>query len=270
MRASLPVLALSLVLAGCGGGGDEKGESDGAGPTTLSASQVKDAVISLDDLGSDFTLDDEDDDDDDDPDLGCLGDLGTVLDEEKDGSGKKFTKAAAKAEVEYKADSDAGMPFVFSSVYSLKKPDEIADAFAIFESAFADCTQVDTTDEDGARIQLDISVDTVAADGADSAVSMTAAGGFSIPGPQNLEIRLPFFLKMSMIQVDNNLTMIGYGSLVEEKEGLEDLDALTDLGIRRLQAVMDGNPVPEAPDLDLRLITEKDIEDAIRGATGSA
>lgn len=272
------IVVLATALTGCGG--DDKNVASSSDPSskatesdvkTLSKQEVKDAVISLDDLGDDFKLDKSDDDDDDsDTDLGCLNDIDKVLDDKADDSGADFDKAAAKAEAEYKADSDGEMPFVMSSVYSLKSTDEIEEGFKIFEDAFKECDSVDTTDKDGTRIKLSIDFDKAETDGATSQVNMTAAGNFAIKGPQGQSAELPFYLRMSLIQVDNNIAMIGYGSLVDDDEGDEDSESLNEVGIDRLQAVIDGKPAPEDPDLDLRLITEADILRALRNASGSA
>lgn len=248
------VLVLAAALTACG---DDDKSSDPA-PKVLTSTEVTNALISLDDLGKDFVVDTEDDDDDDDDaDLGCLNDVDKVF-ESKTGSDSDFEKADAKAEVEYKADSDAEMPFLFSSVYSLKDEKQIAEGFKIFQDAFADCTKVDTTDDDGTRIQLDIKTTQDKTVGADAQVNLVAAGGFSVRIGEG-GLRLPFYLRMSLVQVDNNIALVGYGSLVEGGEGDDDSEQLSVVAVNRLLAAIAGKPAPEDPDLDLRLITEEDF-----------
>ncbi|MCX6397095.1 MAG: hypothetical protein NTV23_11460 [Propionibacteriales bacterium] len=268
IASTASVLVLAAALVGCGGsdnGSNDSSGSDapsstssGAAATVLTSAQVKDAIISLDDLGDAFVVDrSKDDNSDDDTDLGCLNDIDKVLDDKSGAS--DFDDAEEKAEVEYKADSEFEMPFVMSSAYSLKSTDDIEKGFTLFEDAFADCTKVDTTDKDGTRIRLDITTDKDQTDGATSQVNLKAAGSFSIPGPQGQTLKLPFYLRMSLVQVKNNIALVGFGSLVEPTEGDEDSESLNVVAVNRLLAAIKGEPAPDAPDLDLRIISTDDV-----------
>lgn len=274
-RIAIAALTVALAAALTGCGGDKKSESSSSKPTetevkVLSKDEVKAALISLDDLGKDFKVDKEaDDDDDDDADLGCLNDIDKVLDKET-GSGDPIEDAETKAEVEYKADSDIEMPFVMSSTYSLKSEDDITKGFKVFEDAFKDCRTVDTKDKDGTRIQLEIETNKDETDGATNQINLVAAGSFTVQTGGG-SIELPFYLGMSMIQVENNIALVGFGSIADQGEGDDACESLNEVGVGRLLAAIKGEPAPESPDLDLHIITERDFLSAMsEGASGAA
>lgn len=276
-RLPLATLALAgaLALGGCGSSGDGGvGRLVRTGPSTsshgaakvLTPAQAADAVISLDDLGSGFQVD-PDKSNHDDTDLGCLADLDKVTKPQHGGAGPE--KPATKHDAQYKAATQAGMPFVMSSVDSMRSAGGIQRELSLVAKALRSCHTVDTTDGSGLHARLTITTDRKLSTGADDQVNMTAAGQMSLPAPTGQTITVPFYMRISLARVGNDVALIGYGSMVEPAEGTEDAQGLITFAVARLRAVASGTAVPTAPDFGLRRITTADVLKGLSSGGGT-
>jgi len=260
-------VATATVLAGCSLDSSWRPLAEGPGVTsgagaTLTPVQAADAVIGLTDLGDGFMVDP--DDGDEGGSLGCLDDIDKMAGS-VDGSGPGPGDALAEHDAQYKATGDLGLPFVLSSVTGMRSAGEVRTGLSRVEDALKDCRTVDTTDSDGARTQLTITTDRTAGEGTAAQLNITAIGHLSLAGPGGQVLTVPFYLRVSLAQVGDNLATVGYGSMVEPAEGDTDATALDAYAVARLRAVMAGTPTPPAPDLGLRRITQGDL---LAGLTG--
>jgi hypothetical protein len=213
------VLAVVAALTACqsDGGSGETGEL-----TVLSEDQLDDVVLSEDNVGPDFTVDEGDDDDE--PSPGCLGALDQVDD---------VTDNANSSEVSYAADNDFGLPSVFSGAASFESTKKVTGLIDDLESAFDDCRQVNETDDDGTTYDLVISTDTEKTSAAgDQQLNIDVNGTIGSEG-----LSLPFNLATALVRVDNHLLMVATGDVDEEAIGL--VEPLTEIAISRLQSVLD-------------------------------
>jgi hypothetical protein len=248
MRTRTLVSTLSLVavatLSGCG-------SDDGGDSGVLSKAELKSALISADDLGSAFEVDDSDDDDDDTV-LGCLNGMDEL---------DKLTKPERDAEIAFEAEEEPNVPAVFSTVGSFEKEADAAKVLTRFSDAVEDCTKIDVTDDDGFRMQLDVSSNSDKVDdGADGQVNLEAVG---TAGGQGIEI--PFVLRFSAIQIDNHVALVGFVTMAEDLGA--DADALEQRAYDRLAPVAAGKKVPDLEPLDIEPV---DLEALLTGsAVGS-
>lgn len=244
-------LALALGLTGCGEDKDkDSDDSPNANSSqtaddlkVLTVAEAKKALISLDDIDGDFKK--HVDDDDDDSSMGCLDDLDKIDSDDTD--------AEAKAEAEYEADSEAGLPLVFSSVASLKDAEEVAKTMDEFRDAVENCTEIDETDEDGTVIKLKIQTTSgKTSDEVTDQINLSATGTFTIQG----SLTVPFSMHISIIQLDNNVALAGVGTISDD--ATDDADAVNEVALEKLLAVIKGETAD--PDkLDLHIVTENDI-----------
>lgn len=251
MRTRTVLTTLSVLtafaLAGCGSSADSEDAK------VLSKAELKSSLIALDDLGPGFEVDDSADDDDDDTDLGCLNGL--------DELDKKSTKPTRDEEASYQADSDLNLPAVFTTVGTFRSDATAAKVLSELGDAVADCTEVDVTDKDGFRLQLEVTSNTDKVDpDASGQLSIEAVGKASTQG-----VTFPFALRFSAIRLGNQVTVVGY---VNSTEALgAEADALLQRAFDRLAPVSQGEKVPDLEPLDLKVVQ---LEDILGGSGGQA
>jgi hypothetical protein len=229
------LLAAVVLAAGCGGGdnpsstaGDAEGPSEVA-QSVLTQEQAEQALLTLENLGDEFRVDAEEGDSGT-SDMGCLSALGDV----------ENLDAAVEAEASYEYADEMGTPAIYNSVASFEQTSEVTAAFDEVKVALESCTQVDVTDDDGLRMQLDVDVDDQkTTTDVDDQVNILASGSASADG-----LELPFSFGVSLARVDNNTTMVGVVGVGEF--GLELLDGYTEIAVDRVVAVAGGQDPPEA------------------------
>ncbi|WP_148046189.1 hypothetical protein [Nocardioides marmoriginsengisoli] len=235
-RTTLSLLSLLAVtaLAGCGSSEDDDAT------TMLSRADLKSSLISLDDVGSAFKVDESDDDDDSDQELGCLDGL--------DELGGDSNDPERDEEISFEAKAEPELPGVFNTVGAFKSDADAAKVLTDLGKAVSSCKSVDVTDEDGARIQLAVSSDTRETDAdATGQMNLEAAGSITV---QTLTI--PFSLRFSAIQLGNHVTVVGFVTMAEEVG--PEADALAQRAFDRLSPILDGKDVPDLEPLDLKAV----------------
>ncbi len=216
MRLSTSAAGLALALASltaCGGGADK-----------LSGDEREEALLTTDNLGSEFEVDDDDDDDDDDS-FGCLAEA-----DDLGGDGDK-------SEIAFGVGQDADPPAVLNAIKSYDDEDEAEEQLSDFVDSLEDCDSIDETDEDGVAIKLDVEHDEDEAEGADQQVNVDASGTVGQDGQE-----FPIVVSFRVARVENNLVGIGFFTIGDDSSPSEQL---LDASIERLQAVMDDEDVPE-------------------------
>jgi hypothetical protein len=235
-------LSLGAALTGCGSSGGGGGHGSTA-PKVLTAAQAASSVIALEDLGTGFKVDTSKDDDSK-TNFGCLDGL--------DSLDKTKVKAPRSKEIDYAAASDIGVPAVFSKVGSFADAATAGSLLDKFENAIKGCTSVDATDSDGFHVKLTVKTDEATSGaGATRQVNMTASGTGTTQG-----LTFPFGIRMSAIQVGNDITLVGFVSFGTDVT--PEADKVCAIALERLVAVVDGKTPSPAP-ANLHVITEGDI-----------
>ncbi|MET3962962.1 hypothetical protein ABIE44_002896 [Marmoricola sp. OAE513] len=256
MRTSILLATTTLVavatLTGCGSDDSSDGGSKG-GSALLSKSELSDALVTLDDLGDGFKVEkDDDDDDDDDTNLGCLNGLDELGDDDS-------IEPERDEESSFEADSDLGLPGVYSTVGTFKSTKDAAEVLTKFSDTVEDCKAIDETDGDGFRIRLDVSSDQDKTDdGATGQVNLNATGTASGDG-----FEFPFSVRFTAIQIGNDVALVGYVNAVTD---LEDADDLVQRAYDRLAPIVDGKSAPDLTPLDLDIPDARDLVGAAAGA----
>lgn len=263
----VPALALAAVLtlgtlAGCGPEdddttatagepatgtstetGDGRDETSGSWPdgASLSEDEARDAVLTLEDLSTEFVVSPEDDDDSD-ADLGCFDEVGDRLDSEL---GDHEPSETTDVSVDYEADGDFGMPMVSQVLTAdAEGAGHAAEILDTIVEELQACTSIDETD-DGVRMQLDLSTDDeVWAEGADQQVNLVASGTMGTEG-----LSFPVVFHMTFVRVDDMVTMLMFFDMTREAGDTNKL--LVDTASARLAALVDGEePEPAEPLLE--------------------
>jgi len=244
MRTRTVISALALVaLAALSGCGSDSGDEKGSAEHVLTKAEIKSALLSLDDLGDGFRVD-EDADDEDDSSLGCLDEIDEI---------DTVADPARDDEVSYEADSDFALPGVFSSIASFKTTATAEKGMAELRKVLDDCTSIDETDEDGARVRLRITTDDekVGAD-ADEQINIKASGNIEVEG-----FTLPMAFQMSLIRIDNQAALAGFVTVSEDasKEAAKIIDA----AFTRFAPVAQGKAAETPSPLDLEQVDLADF-----------
>lgn len=236
-RPRLAALAAGVVLtaglAGCGS------EGSGDGVVVLDQEQVDQAVLSIENLGPGFVVDEDDDsedgsDDADEPetDLGCLDAVDEDLEE-----------AEAKAEVSYAAVNDLESPTVDSGVSSYGSVDDVTERFERLRTALADCTDIEVSEDEVSEdeVSFSLSVDSdeeTSFDEVEEQLNITATGTASTQG-----VELPVAMRLSAARVDNHVVFLSRFDLGADGA----LEPYTEAAVGRLLAVLDGETPDEEP-----------------------
>jgi hypothetical protein len=255
------VLTVATALSACGSSSDGSAGSGGSdsGTKLLSASQISDAVISLDDLGPGFKVD-KSDDGDNKTSFGCLDSLDKL--DKLDGG--KF-KPVHEKEIDYAADSEIGVPAVFTTVGTFRDQATVSEAVSTVKKALDGCTSVDATDDDGFRVQLKVSVDEkTSGPGATAQVNLTATGTGTEQGTS-----FPFGIRLTIIQVDNNVGLCALVSFGQGDSIGADADKIASIALERLVAVVAGKKPSPAP-ANLHVTTPEEMLGSAGGQSGPA
>jgi hypothetical protein len=211
--------AVVLLLAGCGSGG---GSGSSGGADVLSKDDLKKVLLTNDNVGSDFVVDE--DDEDDDPAPGCLDALDD-LDKKKDD--------VNNAEANYEGDNEVGLPSILSGAASFESTRDATELLDDYGDAFDDCTSVDEEDDEGTVYDLEVSTDTEkSTSDADQQLNVHVTGTISSD-----DLEFPLHLNSSVVRVDNHVLIVATGDIEEEDIGL--VDPLTELAVSRLLSVID-------------------------------
>jgi hypothetical protein len=220
------LVAASGLLVACGDDSDDG--SGGSSVVVLDDDQVKEALLTLDNLPDGWVESSEDDGDDDDA-PGCLADLDDL----------EGTDSESDAHVDFEIDDELGLPALTNGVASFNSERDVTEAMDKLRDAFEDCDHVDYTDpDDGTEIVLDLAIDDEKSSPAvDDQFNLTATGTIT----NGLEF--PFGLWVSVARVDNHTTTVMITDLSEDTESM--LDPYTTIAVDRLVAVINGEE-PEA------------------------
>ena len=228
LAATAACALLALGLNACGA--DSSATASDSDPSRLTSDQATAALLSDDNLGDDYVRA-TDDDQDEKSDLGCLDALEDIDSDD----------APVSEEREFEASNDFGLPAVSSGVSSFDKVADASDRFATALDALDGCTSVEVTDEDGATITLEVSVDSEKSSSqAAEQFNIAATGSISAEG-----MDFDFGLWASAVRIDNHVTFTAYTDL-ETDAGAASIEAYTAAAVDRLVAVLDE----EAPSED--------------------
>ncbi|GGO73962.1 hypothetical protein [Nocardioides deserti] len=226
-------VVLTAALTGCGSDDESSGGSGGSSDevVVLDQEQVDQAVLSIDNLGPGFVVDEDDDsengddaDEEADTDLGCLDAVDDDLEESE-----------AKAEVSYAAVNDLESPTVDSGVSSYGSVDDVTERFERLRTALADCTSIEVS-EDEVSFSLTVeSNEETSSDEVEEQLNITATGTASTQG-----VELPVAMRLSAARVDNHVVFLSRFDLGADGA----LEPYTEAAVGRLLAVLDG----ETPD----------------------
>ncbi|WP_139977828.1 hypothetical protein [Nocardioides litoris] len=201
-------LVLGLSLAACGGGDDDsdadnnRSSSSSAAPTSDAPSSeatsdsedggsgavpteadLEALLLTPADLPAGFTPQADDGEDGGDADDGpfgdtCLGDVGEFSD-------ALGSDPDEEAETDLGLQSDSGQTTINSQVEAYADAGAVLEAFATFKETLAQCTSVQTTDDDGVTIDLQITVDdSTPVSGASDQAAIEASGTITAGGQQ--------------------------------------------------------------------------------------
>ena len=223
-RGCLAAIALALAsLTACGSGSDiEDADLDGA-------------LLSVEDLGSGFAVDDDEDEDDgedDDPDWGCLLDFDEVAPSDSDDEDND-------SEIAFSAKEDPGMPGIFQGVFAAEDVETAEEGMAEIADTLDGCDRVDSTDDKGNRWQFDVDFDRSAgARGADQQLNLTASGSLT-----SSLLELPISIAFTVVRVEEAVTLIAFFDMAEDiAEAHRDV---TGAAVERLTAVVEDEALPE-------------------------
>lgn len=221
-------VVLTAALTGCGADDESEGSGSGDGVVVLDQEQVDQAVLSIDNLGPGFVVDEDDDSDDAgeeaDTDLGCLDAVDDDLEESE-----------AKAEVSYAAVNDLESPTVDSGVSSYGSVDDVTERFERLRTALADCTSIEVSEDDVSFSLTVESDEETSSDEVEEQLNITATGTASTQG-----VELPVAMRLSAARVDNHVVFLSRFDLGADGA----LEPYTEAAVGRLLAVLDG----ETPD----------------------
>lgn len=204
------VLALG-VLSGCSET-EPAGRVGGAGttgdPGAFTDELAASALLTVEDLSSQFEVEEGDEDEDDDaPDWGCL-DFDDLADDSDEGSAEE----GPEAEVQFGARPDPGLPGVFQFVSGSPTVARAGTAMDRLAAFVADCTHVDTTEADGTRWRFTVTSDEQRwAPGADQQVNLAAVGSTTVDG-----LEVPVSIHLSVLRLGAVTTMVGFFDLTDD------------------------------------------------------
>jgi hypothetical protein len=230
---ALVVAAALVLLTACGSGTARKAASTPT-PTSLeplTANQVDSALLTLTDMGPGFKVDpDATNEGDEDDEFGCISDL--------DAPGVS-SPTIAEAMVGFEAKKDS-LPAVFNAVGTMKNEKQVTAAYNEFVAILKTCRQVSLT-EDDVTLELTVSSnhDKTHKD-VDYQVNVAAMGTISSDSDS-----ATFGVWLSWMSLDNNITLVGYANVNENTKTNRSLNAHAYTAFAKLQAVMEGKPLPK-------------------------
>ncbi len=224
-RLSSTALVLALSLAACGGGDDaETGSTTDSGSdaaVVLSQEEADGALLTLADLGDDFTeLGAQDSEDQD---LGCLSGLSDLSD----------VAAETEAENNFELETETSLRNVLTAVNSYADTATVDDAVQAFRDGLEGCETVEVTDpEGGSTLTLDVTVDDSPGIGeTDDQVGFSGTGSISSPGTS-----YSYDVSFVVSRIDNAITVLGLIDLGAPGEDV--VDALTETAVDRLASAV--------------------------------
>ena len=225
LAPTLTALLLVVVLGACSDDGD--GAPDQA--------RLEPALLTVDNLGDAFEVaPDDEDDEDDGPDLGCLLDFdlpgvdAVEEDDEVDGP-----------EAEFQASAEPNMPLVMHGITDTGDGAEAAGVIDQLWGHLAAFTEVDVTDDEGMRWQLDVDHDTDTwAPGSDQQLTIVASGTAT-----RAPLELPLSFAMSFVRTGDVVTIIMFFDIADDVTEAQ-RDVVT-VACERLDAVLHDEPLPE-------------------------
>lgn len=229
------LLVTAVLASACVSSGEQPSLATGEGEESaktsqavLSWGQAQQALLSLDNLGDDFIMNPAGAHSWA-PASGCLSVL-EVTDSQE---------ASVEAAIDYVYLGGTARASIYNSVASFEQAAEITGAFDEVRAALESCRQVDITNEQGFRLQLDAEVeDRETTTHADDQINILVSGTQAYNG-----VAEPLRIAMSLVRVDNNTTTVsirGGGGL-----GWEQLHGYTEIAVDRLVAVAAGQSPPE-------------------------
>jgi hypothetical protein len=229
--ATLAALAAVATLATACGEDDEAPRADDgptspAAPVALTAEQVEEATLTLQNLGAGWEQQPADPDDEEDS-PGCLADIDAVTAD---------LEESAKHETQF-VHGEAGLPNVQAGVAAYPEEDAIAEGFDGVESAIEACDSVAWTEDDFTySITLEPDTD-LPFEGIDDQNGFTATGTVVFPdGRQS-----PIHLHVTYLRLGPNVASVATTAAVDESAVHAEY---AHIAARRLIAVAAGE-VPE-------------------------
>lgn len=217
---SSSALVLALSLAACGGDDEAGGSSSDGGsdaPVVLSQEEADGALLTVDDLGADFT--ELGASDNEDQDLGCLSGLTALSD----------VPADTEAENNLELETETSLRSVTTAVNSYADTETVVAAVEAFRASLEGCESVEVTDpEGGSALALTVTVDDAPGIGeTDDQVGFSGTGSVSAPGTS-----YSYDVGFVVSRVDNAITVVGLVDLGAPGEDV--LDTLTETAVDRL------------------------------------
>jgi len=210
---SSSALVLALSLAACGGGDDSPSSDAGSdAPVVLSQEEADGALLTIDDLGADYTeLGPEDNQDQD---LGCLSGLSDLSD----------VAADTEAENNFELETETSLRNVLTAVNSYTDTDTVVEAVADFRAGLEGCETVEVSDpESSSTLSLAVTVDDAPGIGkTDDQVGFSGTGSVSSPGSS-----YSYDVSFVVSRIDNAITVVGLVDVGAPGEDLGDTLAAT-------------------------------------------
>ncbi len=136
------------------------------------------------------------------------------------------------------AEKDS-LPAVFNAVGTMKNEKQVKAAYNEFVAILKTCQRVCLADE-GVSLELTVSSNhDKTHKNVDRQVNVAALGTASKDGDS-----VPFGVWLSWMSLDNNITLVGYANVNENKKSNRSLNAHAYTAFAKLQAVMEGKPLP--------------------------
>lgn len=240
VRLALVGMLVMLTACGLSSPGKSASSPTPTPPSPLTANQVDSALLTLADLGPGFKEDpDAAEDDGGDDEFGCISRL--------DDPGIS-SPTAAEGQVGFESEEERSLPAIFNAVGTMQNEKQVKAAYNEVIAILKTCREINLS-EDDATLELVVSSNHEKTHKAvDDQVNVAAVGTVEADGET-----VPFGVWLSWMSLDNNITLVGYANVNENKQSNRSLNAHAYNAFAKLQAVIEGKPLPKpsppAPDV---------------------
>ena len=231
-RRHICALVVALVTLCACGSGTSKSASAPTKASPLTKKQVDSALLTLADLGPGFKADpDATTGADGEEEFGCISNL--------DDPGIS-SPPAAEGQAGFVSEDDGSLPAVYNAVGTMQNEKQVKAAYDKVLAVLKTCRQVSLA-EGGASLELKVTSNTDKThQDVDHQVNVVALGTASSGG-----MSVPFGVWLSWMSLDNNITVVGYANVKQNVQPNPSLTAHAYTAFAKLQAVIEGKPMPK-------------------------
>lgn len=232
---ALIALLTTAVLAGCGSDSDDPAAKKAA---PLTKDQISSALLTLDDVGTDFRVKEEDEDDD--IDLGCLSEMDSI--------DNGFPGSTDSVEVSIESSVDPNVPEVGNQISAFEDEDAAIEALEDFATSLEDCDAVNET-QDGVRFALELeNDDSTSTSDVDQQFNLDMEG--VITGD---DLEIPISQRAKFMRIGNVITATYFASF--ETSTSSEAEDLAELVVAKILPIINGGEVGTPDSLDLEPFT---------------